>query len=124
LNRFDVLPALLTAICFACLGRGWRRASAVALGLAILVKVYPILFVPLILRHLWPERRAALRWGFVCGATLLLAFAPLLAGADLQAVLAPYKYQLIRPAETGLTVYCCALPEFLADAAVGKFFRL
>src|SRR5262249_5624145 len=93
LNRFDVVPALLTAGCFACLGRGWRGASAVALGLAILVKVYPILFVPLILRYLWPDRRATIRWGLVCGATGLLAFAPLLVGADLQAILAPYKYQ-------------------------------
>src|SRR5262245_52354882 len=124
LNRFDVLPALLTAVSFACLGRGWRGASAIALGLAILVKVYPILFVPLILRYLWPDWRSSVRWGLICAATGICAFAPLLAGADLHAVLAPYQYQLPRPPEFGLTFYGCILPEAAADGAFGKIFRL
>jgi hypothetical protein len=124
LNRFDVLPALLTAIAFACLGRGWRGASAVALGLGILVKVYPILFVPLVLRYLWPERWAAVRWAMICVATGLLAFAPILSGADLTAILAPYKYQLARTPDFSLSIYGCFLPTAAANGIFGSVFRL
>src|SRR5206468_2084967 len=39
LNRFDVVPALLTALSFACLGRRWTAASAAFLAAAMMVKV-------------------------------------------------------------------------------------
>jgi hypothetical protein len=115
---------LLTAISFACLGRRWRAASAIALGLAVLVKVYPILFAPLIIRYLWPERREAFRWTGVFAATGLLAITPLLLGADLNAILAPYLYQLTREPEFGMTIYGCFLPMKMAEAPIGPILRL
>ena len=56
LHRFDILPTLLTALAFASLGRkriGW---AGVWLGLGVMLKVYPILFVPIVLRHLGPRK--------------------------------------------------------------------
>ena len=63
LNRFDMLPALLTALSLACLGRRWTAASALFLAAATIVKVYPVLLAPLVLRHLLAERRGAARLG-------------------------------------------------------------
>lgn len=124
LNRYDVIPALFTAISFACLGRGWHRSSAMALGLGVLFKVYPILFAPFILRYLWCDRRAALRWFTALTATGALAFLPMLFGADLEAVMGPYRFQLTRPPEIGLTIYGFLLPEAAAGGIIGTAFRL
>jgi len=123
LNRFDIVPALLTAISLACLGRRWLGASALFLALAVLVKVYPVLFVPLIIRYLWPQRRALLRFNAVFGVTCLLALTPLFFGQDLQSVLGPYRFQLTRPPEH-LTIYGCLLPEIAAEGWFGSLFRL
>lgn len=123
LNRFDVLPALLTALSLACLGRRRLVASAALLALATMVKVYPVLLAPLIFRYLWPDRRAALAWatayGAVAGAILL---APLLT-ADWQAVLGPYRAQLSRD-PMGPTLYGYVVPEsFAANDVIGRGFR-
>jgi hypothetical protein len=125
LNRYDVVPALFAALSFACLGRRKLTASALFLGVAVALKVYPILFLPLILRYVIPRRREAFRYAAVFGScTSLLVFAPLLFGADLQAVLAPYRFQLTRPPETGMTIYGCLLPEIAAAGWFGSLLRL
>lgn len=123
-NRFDILPAFFTAVGFACLGRGRSAGAALGFGLATLIKVYPILFVPLILRYLWPNRRDAARFLMVFVATGLLAFTPMLFGEDWQAVFAPYRFQLTRPPENGMILYGCCLPLKLAGGTAGMAFRL
>src|SRR5262245_42342952 len=124
LNRYDVLPALFTGLAFAALGRRRSGLAGASLALAALLKVYPVLFVPLVLRHLWSDRRAALRFAGVFMATGLLAFVPLLEGADWVALWAPYKFQLTRPPEHGLTIYGCLVPVDLAEGTLGVVFRL
>lgn len=124
LNRYDILPALCTALSIAALARhrvGW---AAVALGVGTLLKVYPVLFVPLILRYLWPLRGQAIRFAVSYLLTASFALAPLLFGADLTAVVAPFKYQFSRPPEHGLTIYGCLLPMELAHGSLGSIFRL
>ncbi|HLW65060.1 MAG TPA: glycosyltransferase family 87 protein [Gemmataceae bacterium] len=125
LNRYDVVPALFTALSFACLGRRRLTGSAVFLAVAVALKVYPILFLPLILRYLFPLRRQAYRYGavFTCVAAVLI-FSPLLFGADLTAVLGPYSFQLTRPPEMGMTIYGCLLPEIAAQDWFGMLLRL
>src|SRR5262249_52898808 len=84
LNRYDVVPALFTALSLACLGRRWLTASALFLAGAVALKVYPILFLPLVLRYLFPRRPEAFRYGGVFATTTsFLVFAPILFGADL-----------------------------------------
>ncbi|MFL5340699.1 MAG: hypothetical protein ACJ8F7_11160 [Gemmataceae bacterium] len=123
LNRFDVVPALLTAVSLACLGRKWHTASALALAAAVLVKVYPVLLAPLVLRYLWADRRAAGRWAAAFASGCSLVMTPLLFGEDLQAVIAPYQFQLTRPPELGMTIYGCLLPVPLGVGALGVAFR-
>jgi hypothetical protein len=124
LNRYDVVPALLTALSFACLGRRLLPGSALFLAGAVLLKVYPVLFLPLILRYLWPQRREAFRYGAIFAAASLLAFTPLLFGADLKAVLGPYRFQLTRLPEPSMTIYGCLLPPIAAEGWFGSFLRL
>jgi hypothetical protein len=123
LNRFDVLPALLTALSLACLGRRRLGASAVFLAAATLVKVYPLLLAPLVVRYLWAERRAALTWtAAYCAAAAALLLLPLLT-ADWQAVAGPYLVQLGRE-PMGSTIYGHVVPQaFAANDALGRGFR-
>lgn len=124
LFRFDVLPALLMAVSLASLGRGKDVLSGVFLGVAVLVKVYPILLVPLILRFLLPSWARAIRWlvGFGLIEIGCLAASVALAGWD--ETLAPYRFQLTRPPEFGWTAYGYLLPDRLAQPdQLGSIFR-
>ncbi|MBV8488238.1 MAG: hypothetical protein JO161_08155, partial [Planctomycetaceae bacterium] len=124
LNRFDIVPTLLTAISLFSLSRGRLTTSALALAVASLLKVYPVLLVPLVLGHLWADRRRAIAWLVLYASTVLATLAVQIALSDPIAVAAPYRYQLMRSAEFGWTFYGIIVPRSLATRSVGKVLRL
>jgi hypothetical protein len=124
LNRFDIVPALLTALGLAYLGRRRVVASALLFAAATMVKVYPLFLAPLVVRYLWPRRRDALRWAAAYLAGVLLFLVPPLLLDGWEAVWAPYRFQLAR-ARDGWSLYDSILPVALADNnLVGRGFRL
>jgi hypothetical protein len=124
LNRFDVLPAFLTALGFACLGRQRLVGSALFLAAATLVKVYPILFAPILLRFLLPKRRDALVWLATYAACIFGCIAVQVAWEGAEAVAAPYRVQIGRTLEA-VTYYGHFLPISLGgDSAWARFGRL
>jgi uncharacterized membrane protein len=117
LNRFDILPALATALGFAALGRGRLARSGIWFGLGTLLKVYPVLFVPIVLRHLGPARGAKWLAGFavtiLCGVGLSTAF------LGWEPTVRPILVQIGRPyEETSWTLYGRVLPEALAHSGI------
>jgi hypothetical protein len=122
LNRFDVLPALLTALSLACLGRRWVIPSAAFLVAGMMVKVYPVLLAPLIVRYLWADRRAALAWVAAYGATTVALLLPTLLTADWQAVVTPVRVQLSRE-PMGPTIYVNMPKALAANGWIGRGFR-
>ena len=50
-GHIDIVGALLLLLSFAALGRRWRAAAAVAFGLAVAVKLLPIVLLPLYWRR-------------------------------------------------------------------------
>jgi hypothetical protein len=125
LNRFDVLPTLLVALSLASLGRRRLVLSAVWLGLATLVKVFPVVLVPLIVRYLAVRARPALIWVAVFALTVAAGLLPTLALDGWEATLAPYRFQLGRPLEPIFTIYGHLLPQSLGgDSPAAVAFRL
>jgi hypothetical protein len=63
LNRYDAVPALLVVAALLALLRGRERLAFAALGLAVAVKVYPVVCLPIALVRVWRTkgRGAALR---------------------------------------------------------------
>ncbi len=123
LHRFDVVPALLTALSLACLGRRWLVAAAVFLGAATMVKVYPLLLAPLVIRYLSDNRRDMLAWIVAYGITMVVLLLPPIWLSGWSATWAPYRYQLSRSPE-GWTLYGYVLPRGLdEDNWVGRLFR-
>jgi hypothetical protein len=123
-NRFDILPTLLMALSLFCLGRRWVVASACLLAAGAMVKVFPVLLVPLVLRYLLPDWQRAARWltAFAATASILVMWPLLREGW--QAVWAPYQFQLNRE-PFGWTAYGYILPLRLADNDLAaKGFRL
>ena len=119
LNRFDVLPALATACCFACLGRGWRTGAGAWLAMGVMLKVYPVLFVPVLLRYLGPRNAIPFLLGFV-GLGALGGGLSLLA-TDWQGTVGPVQVQLSRPLEeTSWTLYGRVLPMSLGKSSTGR----
>lgn len=66
LTRFDALPVALTAASLAALLHGRARLAAVVLGLAVAVKLYPLLLLPLLAIHVH-RRRGPRDAGLVLG---------------------------------------------------------
>ena len=61
LTRFDALPVTLTAACVAALLYGRSRLAALALGLAVAAKLYPLLLLPLVAIYVHRRRGVARR---------------------------------------------------------------
>src|SRR5581483_7412464 len=51
-GHVDIVGALLLLVSFAALGRRWRALAAVAFGLAVAVKLLPIVLLPLYWRRI------------------------------------------------------------------------
>jgi hypothetical protein len=125
-NRFDIVPALCTALSVAALGRRRPAVSGSFLAVGAMVKLYPVVLVPLFLRYLVSDRRSAARWVLAFGATVVLLLLPPLLGEGWEAVKAPYLNQLSRSgdAEPPWTAYGYILPHWLADnSAISRAFR-
>lgn len=113
LNRFDILPVFLTAAGFALLARKRDGWSGAAFAVAALVKIYPVLLAPVILRYLG-ARRGAL-WLATFAGTGLAAMGLSVAELGWESTVAPIQVQLSRqPAEKGWTLYGAVLPTALA----------
>ncbi len=124
LNRFDVAPALLTALSFACLGRQRIPASALFLAAGVMIKVYPVLLAPLIVRYLAADWRRALLWLCCFIAAAILFLAPPLFTEGWPAVWESFHFQLTRE-PMPFTLYGPLLPLSLAaNDAAGRVFRL
>lgn len=124
LNRFDMLPALLTALSLACLGRRKTAASALFLAAATIVKVYPVLLAPLVLRRLLPEWRRAGVW-LLCYAGAAAAFLlPTLLLEGWPTLWEPFHFQFNRE-PMPFTAYGPLLPlDLAANDLTGRLFRL
>ena len=83
LTRFDALPMALTAGAVAALLHGRTRLAGLVLGLAIAVKLYPLLLLPLVALAVFRRagRREAAITVALATAVLLATFAPFVAAA-------------------------------------------
>jgi alpha-1,6-mannosyltransferase len=70
--HIDIVGALLLLVSFAALGRRWRTVAALALGLAVSVKLLPIVLLPLY----W--RRIRVRDGALAVVVFALLYLPFL----------------------------------------------
>lgn len=123
-NRFDSLPALLTALGLAFLGRRRSGTSGALIGAATLIKVYPVLVAALACRFV--GRRGFGRWSAAAVAMIAGALGASAWCYGWPATLAPYLYQLGRTEDSfGLVLYGRVLPEALAaHSPLGLALRL
>lgn len=71
-GHIDIVGALLLLVSFAALGRRWRAVAALAFGLAVAVKLLPIVLLPLY----W--RRVRVRDGALAAVAVALLYMPFL----------------------------------------------
>jgi hypothetical protein len=87
LTRFDALPVALSAACVAALLHGRSRLAALALGLAVAAKLYPLLLLPLaaIYLHRRLGRREAALFAGITVAVFAAVVLPFVALAPAEA---------------------------------------
>ncbi|HEX2713941.1 MAG TPA: hypothetical protein VHM88_17240, partial [Candidatus Acidoferrales bacterium] len=71
-GHVDILGVLLLLVSAAALGRRWRATAAIAFGLAVAVKLLPIVLTPLF----W--RRVRLRDGLIAALVVAMLYVPFL----------------------------------------------
>ena len=71
-GHIDIVGALLLLVSFAALGRRWRAVAAIAFGMAVAVKLLPIVLLPLY----W--RRVRVRDGALAVVMVALLYVPFL----------------------------------------------
>ena len=78
LSRFDLWPAALTAAALCALVTGRFRLGHVALGAAVVAKLYPAVLAPLTVAYVWKRdgRREALVCSGLMLAVIVVVFAP------------------------------------------------
>ena len=85
LERFDLWPATLSAAAVALVAAARYRLGAVLLGIAVAVKLDPLVIVPLALLHVWRRRgREAAVFATLTAGVVLAFFLPLLLLAPVQ----------------------------------------
>ena len=77
-TRYDLWPVLLTAATMWAIASERYRVAALALGLAILAKVYPVVLLPLIAIYLWRRDglQTGVHFGLITITTVFLGVAP------------------------------------------------
>jgi hypothetical protein len=125
-NRFDAVPALLVALSLALLGRDQLVLSGLFLASATMLKIYPCLLAPLVLRYLGGRRSDRTKWLTAFLLTILLFMGLALWQVGWKGTLAPLAYQFARSEDSfGLTLYGHVLPSSLAaNTWLGRGSRL
>jgi hypothetical protein len=119
LNRFDIVPTLATALAFFCLGRDRRAWAGAWLGMGVLLKIYPVLFVPIVLRSLGVRGGMSFISGFA--AVVIGGFGAAAVSTDWTSLTGPFRVQFGRPLEEGWTLYGKLLPVWLGETGWARF---
>ena len=121
--RFDILPAGLVLLSVACTARGRPNLGAIALGLAIAFKLYPLVVAPLILRYAFQSWGRAFAWAACCALPSALGNAVLALTDGWPAVLVPFRFQFGREVEPLFILYDRLLPLEYATSPHASLFR-
>lgn len=122
LHRFDIYPTLMTAFAFAALARnrpGWAGAF---LAGGVLLKLYPVLFVPVIVRYLGV--RLGIRFVLTLSLVTLAGFGFAWALTDWPSLDGPIRLQMTRVLEIGWTLYDKLLPAALGRSGTSRLIVL
>lgn len=123
INRYDVLPAVAVALALAGLGRNRLGRAGMCLGIGVLLKLFPVVFVPVFLRYLGVRRSVRFLIGFT--AVVAAGFGYSVLALGLETTLAPIQVQLARPFEANSwTFYGSVLPVALAEMKTARMLIL
>jgi len=126
LSRFDIVPATMIAISLLLLARRRIVSSAVILGIAGLIKVFPLVLIPFVICYLFRQnRRCAFLWiGIVSSTFALGILTPLALGSDWPSTINFLRFQMNRPPTTEHTIYGRLIPVDFGAGTNGTAFRL
>lgn len=122
LHRFDIVPTLMTALAFAALARNRLAWAGAFVAGGVLLKLYPVLFIPVIVRYLgmWHSIRFVVSFSLVMIGGFGIAWAL----TDWQSLVGPVRVQMSREMEIGWTLYEKLLPPALGRSGTARLVIL
>lgn len=118
LNRFDVIPSALTGLSLFLLARRRIALSGATLGLGAMVKVYPVLLVPLFVRFLLRQESQVVKWLLSFAGIVVVVLTWSMWRVGWSGTLLPFRYQLSRGLEPR-SIYGLILPASLGTQSWG-----
>jgi hypothetical protein len=112
--RFDVLPAMLVMASIVAADRRRVAVSGLCLGLAVALKMYPLVLAPILLRFTARSWKDAIVWCACAAVPVVLSYAAMYLTDGVEGATIPFKYQLSRDPEPEWCFYGRFLPPALA----------
>lgn len=123
LHRYDILPSLAVVLAIMAAERKKPFLAGSWLGFAVMLKAYPLILAPIILRYIATDIRKAIVYmiGMAWPIATLLGYA--LYQGDWQAMIEPYRFQLSRRPEPESALYGNLLPLWLGGSGLAGLIR-
>ena len=112
--RFDILPALLVTASILAADRRKVAAAGLLLGLAVALKMYPLVLAPILLRFTARSWKDAFVWCGCAAVPVLLSYGLMYLTDGIEGATVPFRYQLSRDPEPEWCFYGKFLPHVLS----------
>ncbi|MCU0705634.1 MAG: glycosyltransferase 87 family protein [Fimbriiglobus sp.] len=113
--RFDILPAALVLASVAAADRRRVALAGLLLGLAVALKMYPLVLAPILLRFTARTWKDAAVWCACAAVPVVASYAVMFATDGVLGATVPLRFQLARDPEPEWCFYGKFLPPMLAS---------
>jgi hypothetical protein len=112
--RFDILPAMLVMASILAADRRKVAVAGLLLGLAVALKMYPLVLAPILLRFTARSWKDAIVWCACAAAPVVLSYGVMYRTDGVEGATVPLRFQLGRDPEAEWCFYGKFLPPALA----------
>jgi hypothetical protein len=122
--RYDILPATLVLCAIAAGDRKRVWLSGGCLGLAVALKMYPLVLAPILLRYVAKTWGQAVAWCLVMAVPIVLSYGTMTRTDGINGATVPLKFQFERDPEPEWCFYGRLLPlEWVVRSPVNSLIR-
>jgi len=113
-SRFDILPAMLVMASVVAADKRRVAVAGLCLGLAVALKMYPLVLAPILLRFTARSWKDAFVWCGCAAVPVVLSYGAMFLTDGWEGATVPFKFQLARDPEMEWCFYGKFIPPAMA----------